>query len=205
MQVVSAKDSKNKIYIAVIVVLAAALGYALLSGFGFGITGNAVSQDSATQKIKDIYKILTDKDVEILSMKAESGIYKVVIRTTDYAGAPIVQDIFITTDGKFITDKLLDAEQYRASLSNSKDFITCLSGKGVRVVGQSNNNYTLAQMQLLGSFGYRIYFDCIGDNIQTCQQLGIKTIPSVIYNQTIYEGIKPVEWFEQLTNCTLQK
>jgi hypothetical protein len=200
-----ARDSKNKIFIAVIVVLAVALGYMILSGFGDGITGNAVSQDAATQKIKDIYKILTDKDAEILSVNAESGIYHVVLRTTDLTGASVIQDIFVTEDGKFITDKLLDAERYKTSLSNNKDFITCLSGKGLRVVGQSTNNYTLAQMQLLGSFGYRIYFDCVGDNIQTCQQLGIKTVPSVIYNQTLYEGIKPVEWFEQATGCTLQQ
>ena len=33
---------------------------------GTGITGNTVAQTSATQNIKDIYGLLTDKDVEIV-------------------------------------------------------------------------------------------------------------------------------------------
>ena len=51
----------------------------------------------------------------------------------------------------------------------------------------------------------KLFFDCTGDNLQTYQQMGVKNIPSVVYNQTIYEGVKPAEWFENVTGCVLHR
>jgi hypothetical protein len=205
VMLVADQRKNSKLYLGIIVVLAIALAVSLYLNIGPAITGGMISGDNAMQNIKDIYKIQTDRDVEILSSKLESGIYHVVVRAQDLTGAPVVQDIYITTDGKLLTDKMLQADQYKTALESNKNFITCLSDKGVRVVGLSSNNYTVLQMQVLGTFGYKIYFDCGGNNLQTCQQLGVKTIPSIVYNQTIYEGAQPIAWFEQLTNCTYQQ
>ena len=143
--------------------------------------------------------------MEILSVKEESGIYRILIKTTDAKGAINAQEVFITKDGKLITDKFLPAADYKTSLQNDKDFLDCLYGKGVRVLGLSDNNYTLMQLNALGNFWYKIYIDCAGNNLQACQQLGVKNIPSVLYNQTIYEGAKSLNWFENVTGCSFQK
>jgi hypothetical protein len=193
----------GKVYIGMIAVLAIALLYVLYTGYS--TTGNFIAADQATKSVKEVYKLLSERDVEVLSVKDDSGIYKVVLRTFDAAGNSYVQDVFVTKDGKYITDRLVDAENYTKTLAANRDFIACLTGKELFVVGQASNNYTQIQMQLLGDFSYKIYLDCTGDNVQACQDMGVVNIPSVIYNRTIYEGLKPVDWFEQLTGCRAQQ
>jgi len=160
-------------------------------------------ETKVTANIKEIYKILTDRDVEVLSAKYENGIYKLVIRIIDATGNSNVQDLFATKDGQYMTDKLIDMQAYRLGLVKEKDFIDCLFNRGVRIVGISNNTASVLQVQALGSFGYRLYFDCAGENLQICQNIGVKSVPSVIYNNTIYEGLKEPAWFAALTNCTI--
>jgi len=193
-----------RFYIAVAAVMIS-IAVCVIYIFSGGIAWNAGGENAATQNIRDVYKLLTDRDVEILSVNEESGIYKVSIKTVDANGTSNVQDVFITKDGKLVTDRFLRIEDYRASLLSNKNFIDCLSAKGMLVLGQNFDNYTIMQMQVLGDFGYRIYFDCVGGNLQTCQNLGIKKVPSMLYNQTIYEGLKPVQWFEDMTGCRVQK
>ena len=196
------KSRKRPYLLAAAAILIAASAFAIYS---LSFTGNLAAENQATQNAKEIYNILTGSEPEILSVKEESGIYRVVLRTVDSKGVSNVQDFFVTKDGKFITDKLLDAEEYRKSLESSRDFADCLSGKGVRILGQSTNNYTIEQLRLLGNFGYTIYFDCAGDNMQSCQQLGVQNIPALVYNRALYEGLKQIEWIENLTGCQMQK
>jgi len=196
------KSRKRSYLLAAAIVIVAASAFAI---YGLSFTGNFAAESQAAQNAKGIYGLLTGSEPEILSIKEESGIYRIVLRTFDSSGASSVQDVFITKDGKFITDKLLNAEDYQKSLESSRDFVGCLSGKGVRILGLITDNYTIAQVQALGDFGYSIYFDCGGDNLQACQQIGVQNIPAVIYNSTIYEGLKPVGWIENLTGCEMRK
>ena len=196
------KSRKRPYLFAAAIIIVAASAFAI---YGLSFTGNFAAESQAEQNAKDIYGLLTGSEPEVLGVKEESGIYRVVLRTFDSSGASSVQDVFITKDGKLITDKLLNADDYQKSLESSKDFVDCLSGKDVRILGQSTDNYTIAQIQALGEFGYRIYFDCTGNNLQACQRAGIQNIPAVIYNSTIYEGLKPVGWIENLTGCEMER
>ncbi|MEM7815816.1 MAG: hypothetical protein QXN71_01720 [Candidatus Aenigmatarchaeota archaeon] len=159
-----------------------------------------VANNNATENVKKIYELLTERGVEIVSVKEESGLYKILIKTTDYQGRLNVQEAFITKDGKFVTDKMILAEDYIKSLESERDFVNCLSQKGLVVAGLSSNNYTILQLSVLGNYWYKIYLDCEA-NIEKCQDLGVKGVPSVIYNQSVYEGVRPVTFFENLTGC----
>jgi hypothetical protein len=102
-----------------------------------------------------------------------------------------------------MTNTLIDLQAYRLRLAKEKDFVSCLFNKGVRIVGLSNNSASILQVQALGTFGSMLYFDCSGDNLKVCQDIGVKSLPSVIYNNTIYEGLKAADWFVTATGCTI--
>ncbi len=187
------------LYLAAIAVLSVAVIFLLFSNMqGLSISG---SQSQAEGSVKELFGILAGGDVEIASIMEESGIYKMLVKIPTSSGTPAYQEVYVTKDGKLVTDKLLAIEDYRKSLLTSRNFSQCLSDSGVIIVGLSTNNYTVMQVQLLGDFGSRLYYDCGGDNMATCQQLNITMVPSVVVNNTIYEGLKPVEWFEQMTGC----
>lgn len=186
------------VVIVVIVVLAAA---------SFIIFFAPSERGGDEQKIKDsiqeLYQILTGQDVEILATEFENNIYKIVIQTFDIQGNRNTQVLFVTKDGKMMTDRMIDLEAYKTGLQREKNFVQCLFDKGVRIVGLANNTGSVLQVQALGTFGSLLYFDCGGANLQICQDIGVQTVPSVIYNNTIYEGLKEPQWFIDTTGCTI--
>ncbi len=180
----------NRIYLAVIVLLVIVIGYLLVSQV----------QPPVAKEVEDLYQLLTESDVDVLSVIQESGLYKVTVKYTDRTGSEAVQDVYITADGSFITDKLLNLEDYKARLSREKDFVDCLRDKNVIVFGSSNDLVSSQQLSLLGSYAYKIYVDCFA-NPETCQQLGVTQVPITVYGNQSYVGLKSVSWFEELTGC----
>jgi len=188
---------KEKIYIVVIVILAIAIAYVFLQS-----TITTGSQQQALNKLTDVYKLITEADVEVLSVEEVSGVYKVLLRLRGTLGDSL-EEIYVTKDGNLITDKIIDTEDYKTRLESQKEFIECLKEKNLLVFGQSNEPNTIQQLQLLGNFAYKIYVDCVGANLEACQQLGIQEIPSVVYEGKSYAGVKNIDWFESLTGCGL--
>src|SRR3989338_192968 len=96
------KVTNEKIYVGIIIVLV--LGLALLfSGTMTGKATDAGTDNVAATNVKEIYRILTGGDVEVMKVAEESGLYKVTIRFNDATGRSTVQDVHVTKDGKFIT------------------------------------------------------------------------------------------------------
>ncbi len=190
------KVGKDKLYVGVIIVLAVAVSVLVLQ--------SPKSMPAEVQGVRDIYKILTEQDAEILSVKDESGLYKVAVRVTDVTGRSAVQDVFITKDGVLFTDQpLIKVGDFIATLNKQKNFSLCLSTANVRLLGQGND--LTGFRQLLGSFTGSIYFDCGASqqNLQQCQQAGVQSVPAVVFNNTIYPGFRDVNFISSLTGCAL--
>jgi hypothetical protein len=192
----SGQKSRERLYLGLIIVLAVAL-ISLTGMQGMLIGGN---QQAAEQNVLGLYSVLTGSNPEIASIKEESGMYKALVKIPSSTGDPSYQEIYVTRDGRLLTDRLVSIEEYKDSLLRSKNFTQCLYDRGVTIVGLSSNNYTVMQVQLLGDFGSRLFFDC-SSNMEVCQQLNISVVPSIIYNNTVYEGLKTVGWFEETTGC----
>lgn len=182
-------------YIVVIVVLVAAIAFFFLQDTL--ITG---SQNQAVGMVTDVYGLITESDVEVLSVEEMSGMYKVLLRLKGPQG-DILQEVYVSQDGSLITENIIITEDYKTSLENQKAFMGCLQEKQVLIFGQSNEPNTIQQLQVLGNFAYKIYVDCLGAQLEACQQLGIEAIPSIVYEGKIYQGAKNVDWFESLTGC----
>ncbi|UCD07751.1 MAG: hypothetical protein JSW41_02145 [Candidatus Aenigmatarchaeota archaeon] len=182
-------------YIVVIVILLVVIAVMFLQNVV--ITG---SQQQALDKLTAVYELISEADVEVLSVEEVSGVYKVLLRLKGTMGDTL-EEVYVTKDGSLITAKIIDTEDYKTRLEDQKAFAECLKGKNLLVFGQSNEPNTIQQLQILGSFSYKIYVDCVGAQLEACQQLGIEQIPSVVYDGKIYTGVKNIDWFESLTGC----
>jgi hypothetical protein len=158
------------------------------------------SQQQALGKLKGIYGLITEADVDILSVEEESGLYKVIIRSNGAAG-DMVEEVYITKDGSLLTDKIVITDDYTTTLTKQKAFIECLMDKKLLIFGQSNEPNSIQQLNILGTLSYKIFVDCVGANLEACQQLGIEQIPTIVYENNAYTGAKNIEWFEELTGC----
>lgn len=167
-----------------------------------------ISSDAAGKKVKNLYELSTGAKIEIISVLKESGMYKVILRATDVSGNPNIIEVFVTQDGKILSQDVLKVDEFVSSLNKQKEFIDCLSQKGVKIYGVSNTTATQSQLiQVLGGsrFLNNIYVDCIGPNLQVCLDAGVKTVPSIIYKEKLYEGVKTLDWFENTTKCVYQR
>jgi len=187
-------------------ILGVILGSILFSLIGYRF-GN-ISADEAGSKVKDVYELATGANVDVMSVIKENEMYKVIAKTIDFLGQESVLEVYVSLDGKLLSERIVELDEYKTSLERQKTFIDCLDEKGLRIFGISNNTATQLQLvQILGGsrFLSKIYVDCVGENLQGCLDTGIVTVPSVTYQGEIYEGVRTIEWFEEKTGCRLEK
>lgn len=193
--------SMEKVYAGIIAVLVVVIAYLFLQS-------NQNLQDvsverAAANTVKDIYDLQYETNSEILSISEVNGVYRVVVRFNDFSGQRVTQDVFITKDGKLITDRFVVADNYRAALTAQKNFIECLAGRNLRILGQPNDTATLQQFNVLGTYSYKLFVSCAGASEQSCRDLGVDRYPTAVFNSTGYSNIYGPEFFSQLTGCGL--
>ena len=155
----------------------------------------------AEQNVVDLYKVITGSDVEILKTTEQNGVYKIAVRFRNANGQDTGQDVYVTRDGMFFTDRLLGLQEQKSLLMNQSAFAQCLFDRQVRIFGLSTDAVTQAQLQVLGAFSGRLYVDCAGQNLAICQQLNITTVPVIYNNGTLVQGPLNLNWFEQNAGC----
>jgi hypothetical protein len=189
--------SQGKLYLGIIIILAAVLIYFVAQG-----PLSAGAQEPAVSSAKAIFSALSENPAEVVSVKEESGLYKITMKITQRNGQAALQDIYVTKDGTLISDKMINTQDYGRQLEREKNFTDCLIAKNVVVAGLSNDANTLSQIQILGNFGYKVFFDCSA-NQQICQSAGITKAPTTVIGNQTFEGIQPVSFYTQATGCTL--
>ncbi len=194
------RKKNARAYQAVIVVLVIIIGALLALSSGI-ISGAGADTAKAEQGVKDIYKLATNSDIEILKTAEESGLYKISVKFKNPAGQDTLQDVYVTKDGALFTDRVLDLQLQKSLLQNQSAFARCLIEKNVRIIGLTTDADTQAQLQLFGPYGLQIYVDCGGQNAAVCQQLGIQQLPIIFNNGTLVQGPVNVQWFGENAEC----
>jgi len=188
-------ERKDIFYICIILILVIALASILLQN-----TLTASSQKYVLDRMEGVYRMLTESDVEVVSVRDEGYVYKILIRLKLKTG-DVIKELYATKDGKFFSENVMDVSDTMKRLEREKDFAECLRAKGFLIFGQKNEPNTLQQLLAIGNYANKVYVDCVGANLQACQQLGIKTIPTIVYNRMNYTGVKTRQWIETLTGC----
>ena len=156
------------------------------------------SSETAVKKIQEAYAAL-GTSVEVLSAKEESGIYRVLLRA---ANTTTLQEIYVTKDGSLLLGDVERLDAYTSRILREDNFSQCLLSRGIVVFGSNTDVNTLQQLQALGSFSGRVFFDC-SRSLQTCINLNITSVPATAHENQVYYGIQPVSLYTQLTGCTL--
>ena len=196
---------KEKLIPVVMLIVGLILGSMLifLTDYGLG----KVSTSEASKKVKDLYELAFGTNVEIISVTEESNMYRVIARATDSLGQTSVIELYMSQDGKLVSDKVVKVDEFTSNLKKQSDFIDCLDKKGLRFYGVSSDNVTQMQANsVLGGsrFLSKIYVDCY-DNMKECENAEIKVVPTIVYENKTYEGFKTLDWFENKTGCILEK
>ena len=192
----------DKVYVGIIVVLVLVIVYVFVRPTPQA-NQNMISEQDAANTIRGIYELQYESPANITNVENLSGIYKVTVLFTDFNGNRTTQDIFITTDGKLITDRFIIADNYRIFLLNQKKFVECMRDRGLRILGKSNDTATLQQLQILGTYSYKLFVSCDGTSETACTNLGVTRYPTAVYNSTGYSNIYTADVFSQLTGCNL--
>jgi hypothetical protein len=171
----------------------------LLSDYRLG----RISTDEAGKKAKTLYELTFGGNVDVISTTEENGMYKVIIKVIDYLGRTSMLEVYMSQDGKLVSDRVFKLDEFTTSLEKQKLFIDCLDKEGLKIYGVSNSNVTaLLLQQILGGSRFldKIYVDC-DVNLQECLDAKVKVAPSIVYQKEVYEGAKTIEWFENKTGC----
>jgi len=192
-----AKSSREWLYVFVILVLVAVIVVIFAS-----TTITTSTQEAAVSKVKAVYETLTENSVEIISVKEESGMYRIRMATTLQNGQQGITEVLASKDGLLLTDRVINTTGYTEQLAREKAFAECLLGK-VAIVGLSNDANTITQLQTIGNYAYKVYVDCSGANLAVCQQANITQVPTIVAADQRFPGPQPLSFFTQNFNCSL--
>jgi len=178
-----------------------AAGFVIVNSTG-SLSSPALPKDTAGQLVID-YLAANDVPATLLVVGEENGMYTVTVKANDTG---VASDFYITKDGtKLFQTGVVGVNSTTAELLARRAFFNCLALKGLRFYGSTDTNATLLQLQVFGGtqFVDRIYIGCEGERAQACINASITEVPTFIYENKTYTGAKTLDWFVNLTNCTV--
>jgi hypothetical protein len=190
-------SKRDAVFVGIILVMAAVLAFTLFQG---AIASS--SQQKVLNNVESVYRNLTESGVEVVSVKDEGSLYRILVRLKLPAGDAL-REVFASKDGKYLAEagNVIEVSSFIERLDSERGFADCLKAKGLVVAGQKSEPNTAQQLLVIGNFANRVYVDCSGTNLQACQQMGINEIPVIFYNNLNYTGVKSKEWLQSLTGC----
>ena len=151
------------------------------------------------EKLKDLIRLQSEADVEISAIADEGNFYKMIVRVL--AGNAPLQEIYVSKDCSYMTDKLIKMDTFREQLKADKVFAECLVQKEVRVFGVPQDAASVQQIAALGNFAAKVFVNCSGQMMDKCKELGLKEFPTLVYRNQAYPGVWTREKVATLTEC----
>jgi hypothetical protein len=179
--------------------------------FIFGVYNfvlSSMQKSSVAESVRKLYELALGSSVSVESINDFGNIYKVLLKVSTQQG-PNYLEVYTTKDGKYVTESIIYVKESTQQIEKMKNFVDCLFNKGLRIYGatQTNNtainSATLLQLNILGRYSPKLYVSCDGDNLQACIQIGLQALPSVVYNNTAYQGVYSAEYLANLTGCKI--
>lgn len=173
------------------------------------LSGFSSDAESIASELGETYEMANPNiDYNVLNINQRNGLYEIIFET----GSGTHQTVYTTKDGELMAQGIVQIEQFRENIQNRIDFFNCLRDENVRIFGalQTQNQdivqSTQLQIETLGGIQHMedIYYECGGDNIEQCMEIGVEEVPSVEYQGEFYDGVHDFEWFEEITGCSTE-
>jgi hypothetical protein len=182
------------------------IGFIIFGVYNFVLS--SMQKSSVAESVRKLYELALGSSVSVESINDFGNLYKVLLKVYTPQG-PNYLEVYTTKDGRYVTESIIYVKESTKQIEKMKSFVDCLFDKGLRVYGatQTNdtaiNSATLLQLNILGRYSPKLYVSCDGDNLQTCIQIGLQALPSVVYNNTAYPGVYSAEYLANLTGCKI--
>lgn len=164
-----------------------------------GLPDETIDETAARRTAAEVYGLLTDSTVDVISAEDLGYTWKVIFRLRGREGTPD-QTAYVTKDGRWITDQLLDVSEYTDRLHREKRFAECLANKELRIFVAPGDPTSQKMIDAVGSYAHRVAVDC-RSNPTSCQNLGIELLPTTQLGQIKESGAKDRAWLENLSGC----
>lgn len=173
--------------------------------FGFPL----IQKNTVANNVRKLYEIANPgSSVEILSISDQGNMYKILLRISTGQGTNYLET-YVTKDGRFLSEGVILVKESINQIEKMKNFVDCLFEKNVRIFGATATNVseintaTLLQLNILGRYAGKIYFSCDGAALQQCINLGLTSLPALVYDNKAYYGVFTAEAIANLTGCKL--
>ncbi len=160
----------------------------------------SISKNEASAIVREAVSLANNKEVEVVAVDKESDLWKVTV--TDGNTTSV---FYLTSDGKYILPALIDVDGFVREARARKEFINCLSDRGVKLYGDKNERWTVAQASILGGFQYlgTIFHQIDNETVAYLLSRNVSVIPVFEINGNFYQGLKSIEEIENITGCKL--
>ncbi|MEM5875611.1 MAG: hypothetical protein QXW01_03165 [Candidatus Aenigmatarchaeota archaeon] len=188
-------------------ILGLIIGLSILALVNFGLP--LIQKNKVAEDVRKLYEIANPgSSVEIVSIKEEGNLYKILLRINIFGGTNYLET-YVTKDGRYLSENVIFVRESIDRIERMKKFIDCLFDKNVRIFGAMNTNVseintaTQLQLNILGRYSGKIYVSCDGDAIQQCINIGLTSLPALVYQNQAYYGVFTAEAIANLTGCKL--
>ncbi len=190
---------RKSLVVGIIFLILAIVGVAFLY---FYVPSGGVSQSSIEQQVANFYELANPgATAQVVAVDQESGVYHMIVKLVSSQGTNFAE-VWVTTDGKFLTANPVLLQQSVTNLKSLANFVNCLNSKNLKIYGTSNSTGTQLQLNILGTFSPEIFSPC-DNNIQACVDARVRWNPTIAYGNSSYPGPQPLSFFENITGCQL--
>jgi hypothetical protein len=191
-------DLSQRQTLAVFLVAGIAIG---ASATYVSLDAEGVSKQEAAQEVVSTLEAQTGQELELINVKAESGLYRVDIKDSNDR----LSTFYVTRDGSLVTGSMTDLQETKELATARRQFSNCLQDRNVVMFGNRSQQETQAQFQLLGGESYvsPIYVDVSSqDVLQQARKLGVTMVPAFYYNGSVSEGVMRPSGVANFTGCS---
>lgn len=148
--------------------------------------------------IEEVYGLISGKTIDVIEVRNDPHLWRVVFRTRGSEARE--QVVYVTRDGRYLIESIIDLPRRRDQLINDKRFATCLKSRGVHLFVDPKMPETRKQLEALGSFSKSLVINCAVAP-ENCKKLGVTSLPSVAMGSRMTPGFQTRAWVETLSGC----
>lgn len=192
-------DFREKLSKKTLAFLVAGMLFGLTIGF-FASQTQQVSADQASQKLLTTLESQSGQQLEVVNTRTENGLYRIDVSNSQNE----LSTYHVTKDGRLVSAGMNDLDQLRQTIAAQQQFVGCLSERGVALYGNSSQQATATQIQLLGGANTvsPIFQDVNTEGVlQEASQRGVQRVPSFYYNESVLSGVNQLSQISQFTGC----
>ena len=148
--------------------------------------------------IEEVYSLISGQPIDVIEVRNDPHLWRVVFR----ARVPESREqvVYVTRDGRYLIESLIDLPKRRDQLIGDKRFANCLKSRGVRIFADPKMPETRKQLEALGIFSKSLVINCAVAP-ENCKKLGVTALPAVAMGNRVTPGVQTRAWVETLSGC----